>query len=164
MGTVWPPTYGSSLERLVTYINVLWLPSDPEQGKIRLILWFIGIGIVLNTHPPPRKEVGPAPYQYTMETIQSQTLCLSSGSGCCGKKGTKAKQLKPFKWHEGSGQDWREDRTGVEESWALDQPSPPSTDHLAYLPSLRVSGGVYHSTGLELKLGSNPSVSLEPST
>lgn len=30
-------TYGSSLERLVTYINVPWLPSCPKQVEIRHI-------------------------------------------------------------------------------------------------------------------------------
>lgn len=60
--------------------------------------------------------------------------CLSSGISCCGIKGTEAKEHKPFKGCEGGGQGWRENRTSVEEPWALGQPSPLSTVHLAYCP------------------------------
>ena len=102
--------------------------------EIRLILWFREIGTVLNAYHHPRREVGPAPYQCTMETVQNQTLCLSSGISCCGIRGTKAKEHKPFKGCEGGGQGWRENRTSVEEPWALGQPSPLSTVHLAYCP------------------------------
>lgn len=109
-----PQTYGSSLEALIIYISVPWLPSFPEQVEMRhLTVQSLGIGTVLNT-PHVLPIGGRCAWLHNntrckQYTIQSQSLSLLTDSGSCRGKRHKSKATQT---HGEKGVVWVGWRTG----------------------------------------------------
>ena len=105
--TIWPPTSGSSLERLVACINVPWLLSCPGQVEIRHII--ADRDRNHSEYPSSPQERG-GPCYISIHNGKNTQYKARHSVSVQGMKATKTKEQKPSGGGGGNGQCWLEGR------------------------------------------------------